>query len=133
MRQSEGYATGRFVTNNLHWCAPCTSLSCPAAIDDQRRACHKCRLVRGQVERSIRDLIRSPHTSDGLTSMKLLPHFILVAGEMARQVAFHKRRMNRAGADSVAANPPRDEINGNRARQRQYSPLARTVGQTPVD
>src|SRR5207244_12155808 len=46
-------------------------LSCPAAIDDQGRAGYKGGLVRGQVERSMRDLIRSPHTPNGLASVEL--------------------------------------------------------------
>src|SRR6266571_4543911 len=89
--------------------------------------------LRVTIERSIRDLIRSPHTSDGLASVKLLAHLVLVTGEMACQIAFYKRRMHSAWADGVAANPLRDEIDGNRARQCQYSPFARAIGQTPID
>src|SRR5207248_4431228 len=54
-------------------------LRCPAAIDDQSRACHKCRLVRSQVERGIRDLIWSTHASNGLACVELLAHLVLVA------------------------------------------------------
>src|SRR5207248_7869988 len=84
-------------------------LCCPAAIDDQGRAGHKGCFVRGEVERGMCNLVRSPHTSDGLASMELPAHLVLVAGEMARQVVFHKRRLHRAGADGVAANPLRGE------------------------
>src|SRR5438132_4220057 len=56
--------------------------SCPAAIDNQCRACHESCLVRGEVERGIRDLIRSPHTSDRLASVELPARLILVASEI---------------------------------------------------
>src|SRR5437588_1091927 len=108
-------------------------LSGPAAVDDQGRAGYKGGLVRGKIERGMRNLVRSPHASDGLASMELPAHLVLVAGEMARQVVFHKRRLHRAGADGVAANPLRGEVDGDRASQRQHSSLARTIGQAPVD
>src|SRR6266566_1953211 len=41
--------------------------------------------------------------------------------------------MHRAGADGVAANPPHDKVDGDRACQCQYSPLARAIGQTTVN
>src|SRR5258706_13283488 len=133
MRHSERCATGRFVTNNLHWRAPCTLFSRPAAINDQGRTCYKGCLVRSQVEGGIRDLIGSPHASDGLASVELLAHLVFVARKIACQVAFDKRRLYCAWTDSVAANPLRDEVDGNRARQRQHSTLTRTIGQATVN
>src|SRR5260370_27544053 len=118
MRNTEGYGTRRFVTDNLHCCAPCTSPGRPAAIDDQRRACHKSRFVRGEVERGVRDLVRSPHTPDRLASVEVLTHLILVAGKIARQVALHKPRLHRAAADVVAAHPLCGEVHGDSAPHR---------------
>src|SRR3981081_250131 len=79
------------------------------------------------------DLIRSPHASDRLAGVELLAYLVLVTGEIARQIAFHKWRLHCAGADGIAANCLRDEIDGYRARQSQYSPLARAIGKASVD
>src|SRR5260370_24005913 len=103
MRHTEGYATRRFVTDNLHCCAPCTSPGRPATIVDQRRASHKGRLVRGEVERGVRDLVRSPHTPDRLASVEFLANLFLVTGKIAPQSALHKLLLHLARAAAGAA------------------------------
>ena len=45
------------------------------------------------------------HTSDRLASVELLTYLILATSEMACQVAFHKRRLHRAGAEAVQRIP----------------------------
>src|SRR5262249_9141992 len=112
---SKGYATGRFVTNNLHWCTPCTSFGRPTTIDNKRRASHKGCFVGGKIERSICNLIRSPHTSNRLARVKLLAHLVLMPRKVSCEIALYEWSMHCAGTDGVAANALCDEINGYRA------------------
>src|SRR5579859_5948496 len=75
------------------------SLRRPPAVDHQGRARHEGRLIRGEIERGIGDLLRLAHPADRLAGVQLAAHLVFLPGKVAGQVAFDKGGMHGPGTD----------------------------------
>src|SRR4029079_16978365 len=102
-----------------------TEAALHAAVDPERAAGHERRLVRGEIERGRRDLLRVALTADRLPLREGLEHPVEAAHPRGETMG--DRRVDPAGADAVATDPLRGVVERNGLRQHQHPALRRDV------